>query len=175
MKNIIGVILALGFFLVPAWAAAHCPLCTAGAAAAGGIAVWLGVSTAVVGIFLGAAALSMGWWFAKKVRRRFFPMQTQIIAGGVFASTIIPLIPLFREYTSWYVGIAGAYGTFLHNVYLINLFLLGSAIGAVIMLVTPLLSRRVAVLRKGKIIPYQGLAITFLLLFAASLVAELVL
>ncbi|HCM36720.1 MAG TPA: hypothetical protein DIS53_02235 [Candidatus Wildermuthbacteria bacterium] len=175
MKNVIVAMLALGFMVAPAGAAAHCPLCTAGAAAAGGIAAWLGVSSIVIGIFLGAAALSMGWWLARNIRRSFIPLQTQIIAGGIFASTIIPLLPLFQEYTSWYVAFAGEYGTLLHNVYLLNLFLLGSIAGAFIVLVSPEVSKRVTALRRGKAMPYQGLAITFFLLLVASLVAELAL
>ncbi len=175
MKNVLVAMLALGFMAAPVGAAAHCPLCTAGAAAAGGIAAWLGVSSIVIGIFLGAAALSMGWWLAKNIRKRFIPWQTQIVAGGIFASTIVPLLPLFGEYTSWYVAVAGEYGTLLHNVYLLNLFLMGSIVGVFIVLVSPQVSKGVTIFRKGKAMPYQGLAITFLLLLAASLAVELAL
>ncbi len=156
----------------PNYVFAHCPLCTAGAAAAGGIAYWLGVSVPVIGIFLGAASLSLGWWVAKGIKRKFFPLQTEIITIGFFVSVIIPLLPLFAEYTSLYVALSGAYGSWLHRVYLINLFLLGSLLGAAIALISPTISKRITKIRQGKFIPYQGIATMFALLGIISLVVE---
>lgn len=173
-KLLLYLILLLSWFF-PASVFAHCPLCTVGAAAAGGIAYWLGVSVPVIGIFLGASSLSLGWWVAKGIKRKFFPLQTEIITAGFFASVIIPLLPLFTEYTSVYVALSGAYGSWLHRVYLINLFLLGSLLGAIIAFISPTVSKLVTKVRQGRFIPYQGIAVMFALLGIASLVAELAL
>lgn len=175
MKRIFLYPVFLFFLFFPISVFAHCPLCTAGAAAAGGIAYWLGVSVPVIGIFLGAASLSMGWWIAKRIKRQFFPLQIQIITAGFFASIIVPLMPMFTGYTSVYLALNGAYGSLLHRVYLINLFLLGSLAGAGIALVSPTVSKWVAKVRRGRFMPYQGIAVMFVLLGIASLIAELAL
>ena len=52
----------LAIFLVR-FISAHFPLCTIGAGAAAGAAVWLGVSKVVVALFIGGFAMSMGMWF----------------------------------------------------------------------------------------------------------------
>ncbi|MDP2641249.1 MAG: hypothetical protein Q8P39_01760 [Candidatus Yanofskybacteria bacterium] len=174
IRNITAV-LPLILAAVPLNAWAHCPLCTAGAAAAGGIAVWMGVSMPVIGMFLGAAAFSMGWWISRGIKRRFVPFQIPLIIAGTFASVILPLIPLFQKYGSVYIAIVGAYGTLLHNVYLVNLFLLGSGVGAALVLVSPYISKGITFLRKGKAMPYQGLMITFFLLLAVALITEAIL
>ena len=86
---------------------AHCPLCTAGAAVAAGGAAWLGISKAAIGIFIGAFAVSTGWWASN--------------------------------------------------------------------LLTPWLSKKITELRNGKMLPYQGIMLTFALLVILSVAVELIL
>ena len=71
-KNIFLVLssfIFLGFF--SEFVSAHCPLCTAGAAIAAGGAIYLGVSVIVVGLFIGAFAVSTGWWVAKIIKKQY--------------------------------------------------------------------------------------------------------
>ncbi len=150
---------------------AHCPLCTIGAGAAAAGAVWLGVSETVVGIFIGAAALAMGLWISRIVKKRYFPHQKLAISAFSFLSIVVPVMPLMKSYTSAYISLAGEYGSILNRTYLISYFLIGSIIGAAVLLASPLISSRISKMR-GKTLPYQGIAITFLLLAAAAAVTK---
>lgn len=152
---------------------AHCPLCTAGAAAAAGGAAWLGVSHSVIGVFIGAFAISTGWWVSRMIKKQFIPFQHWILLIVSFALTVIPILTLFADnpypiYISW----GGDYGTIFNRTYLLNLFLIGSIIGGFIVAIAPWLSERMTALRNGKMLPYQGLTITFALLFLISLVLQ---
>lgn len=151
---------------------AHCPLCTVGAAAAGGIAAWLGVSGTIIGLFIGAASLSLGWWFAKQIKKKYVPYQTQIITLLVCLSVVLPVYPMFGGYTSVYLSWFGNYGGPFHNTYLINLFLLGSIVGAIAVFLSPILSRTVTGLAGRKLIPFQGLVITLVALILISFLIE---
>ncbi len=166
------------FFLLSAFvllladsAFAHCPLCTMGAGAAAVGAAWLGVDNMVIGIFLGASALAMGLWVSRLVKRRYIPLQKWAISSFSFASIIIPVLPMMQGYSSIYISLAGGYGSLLNRTYLINLFLLGSVIGAAIVAMAPYISSRIAK-KMGKTVPYQGIILTFSLLAVAAAVAE---
>ncbi len=158
--------------LFPAAAFAHCPLCTAGAGAAAVGAAWLGIGQTSIGIFVGAFSVAMGLWIARLIKKKYIPHQDLLIAIISFVTTVIPLISLMTDAGSVYVGIYGEYGSILHNVYLVNRFFVGSIIGAVILVASPYMSSWIKEKRKGKMIPYQGIAITFLLLSAAALIIE---
>ena len=73
------------FLLAPIFLAtrvmAHCPLCTIGAAGAAGAAVWLGISKVAVVLFIGAFSMSMGMWFAKIVKKKYFSFQNFVITA----------------------------------------------------------------------------------------------
>ncbi len=149
---------------------AHCPLCTIGAGAAAAGAAWLGVDTIVIGIFLGGAALAMGLWISRLVKKRYIPLQKWAISSFSFASIIIPILPMMQGYSSIYISLAGSYGSLLNRTYLINLFLLGSIIGAIIVAVAPSISSAITK-KRGKTVPYQGIILTFSLLAIAAIVA----
>ncbi len=150
---------------------AHCPLCTIGAGAAAAGAAWFGVDNLIIGIFLGAAALAMGLWISRLVKRKYVPFQKWAISAFSFASIIIPVLPIMKGYSSAYISLAGGYGSLLNRTYMINSFLLGSIIGAAIVAVAPSVSGRITKARR-KTVPYQGIMITFALLAIASVVAE---
>ena len=152
---------------------AHCPLCTVGAGALAIAAASLGVSTPTVGVFIGAFALAMSLWIAKLIKQKYFPHQDTVVTLLIFLSTIIPIMPLIREYREFYVSLAGEYGTVLHNTYLVNLYLLGVVAGAILLYISPTISRRVTETR-GRAIAYQGLVITFSLLLVAGLIFQIV-
>ena len=82
------------FLLLMQSAYAHCPLCTAGAAFAAGGAAWIGISKAAIGIFIGAFAVSTGWWASNLLKKKYIPFQKPLLILFSFAATIIPLIPL---------------------------------------------------------------------------------
>lgn len=138
---------------------AHCPLCTIGAGAAGGLAVWLGVSKVVVALFLGGFAMSMGMWFSRIPKKKYIPYQKTIIIAVVFLSTVIPLLPLFSAVGPIYLSFIGEYGTTLAFNYSIG----GSILGGLVVFVSPTLNKKIKQ-KRGKGIPFQGVLITLGLL-----------
>ena len=157
------------FSLLIESAHAHCPLCTAGAAAAAGGAAWLGVNNAAIGVFIGAFAVSMGWWISSLIKKRYMPFQRQSIIAISFATTVPPLMPVMKGIYPVLISIAGDYGSLLNRTYLINAFLMGSIIGAFIVSITPWLSKKITDACKGKTLPYQGITLTFGLLAIAGI------
>ncbi len=171
MKKFLWLPLSLLFF--PKLALAHCPLCTAGAGVLAVLAVSLGISSVIVGVMIGAFALALGMWLAGLPKKKYIPAQYCILSILIFLGTIIPIMPLIRDYDPLYISWWGKYGTLFHNTYTIDLFLVGVAIGAVIILIAPYVSRLVTTLRKGKFLPYQGVSITFALLIIVSALIQI--
>jgi hypothetical protein len=167
--------LILPAVLAPRLALAHCPLCTAGAGVAAVFAAWLGVSMMSIGVFIGAFGIAIGLWIARLIKKQYIPHQAWVLAVISFATTVIPLMPLMQDYTSFYLSLGGEYGSLLNRTYVVNRFLVGSAIGGVVMALAPSLSARITALRKGSMFRFQGLSITFLLLVAILLIVELIL
>ena len=159
-------ILALLLF-IPKVALAHCPLCTVGAGALAVGAAYLGVSTVIVGIFIGAFALALGLWMSKLVKKEYMYFQRFLIALIVFLSTVIPIMPLALDYGPFYVSIMGDYGTIFHNTYTVNLYVFGFILGALIVLISPYVSKLITSIRGGRI-SYQGMTINFVLLVLVS-------
>ncbi len=139
---------------------AHCPLCTIGAGAAAGAAVWLGVSKVVVALFVGAFAMSMGMWFSRIVKKKYVPFQKTFIIVLVFVTTVLPLKSIFSAIGPLYIPFMGLYGT----TYAIDYSLVGSLLGGLAVFISPNLSRKITKKRNGKIIPFQGVMLTLLLL-----------
>ena len=161
--------LAVFLFLLPQKALAHCPLCTAGAAVAAGGALWLGVKASVIGLFVGAFAVSLGWWIGKSIKKEYLPFQKQLLIALSFALTVVPLVPILQPVSAFYLDIAGEYGSLLNRTYVINLFLVGSLIGAFIVCISPWISKKLTHLRNDKMLPFQGITLTFTLLLLISL------
>ncbi|MEK7187271.1 MAG: hypothetical protein AAB691_00290 [Patescibacteria group bacterium] len=162
------------FLFFPQLALAHCPLCTAGAGVLAVLAVSLGISSVVVGIMIGAFALALGLWLGGLPKKQYIPWQYSIIPILVFLGTVIPIMPLIRDYDPFYISWWGDYGTLFHNTYTIDLYLVGVVIGASIILVVPPISRLITKAR-GKLLPYQGITLTFVLLLLASAIVEILL
>ena len=167
MKKLYTIIGLLAF--IPATAKAHCPLCTAGAGALAIGAAYIGVSTYVVGIFIGAFALALGIWVSRMIKKEYIPYQKHIVTILVFLTTVIPLMPLLQHYVSFNVYWFGEYGSMFNKTYMISRFLIGTLIGAVIMYVSPIVSHHVSRVKKKRLFPYQGIVITFAMLIIASL------
>jgi len=151
---------------------AHCPLCTVGAAVAAGGAAWLGISTIVIGLFIGAFAASMGFWIGRAIKKKFIPFQTTLLVVFSFATTVWPMLPLLSDARPWYVSIAGEYGSLLNRTYVLNFFVIGGLVGAVLVSITPWLSKKITGLRNGKMFPFQGTALTFALLLIIGTILQ---
>src|SRR3989344_8592817 len=154
---------------------AHCPLCTVGAAAAAGGAAWLGVSKIVIGVFIGAFAVSIGWWVSNLIKKGYVPFQGPLIILFSFATTVFPLLSLEVMQSNYplLITLAGDYGFLLNRTYILNLFFIGSVIGGLLVSITPWLSGRITMIRDGKKVPYQGILLTFALLIIFSSIIEL--
>lgn len=139
---------------------AHCPLCTIGAGAIGVGAIWFGVSKVVVALFIGAFAMSMGMWFSKIPKKQYIKFQKTLIVSIVFLTTLIPLLPFFKAIGPLYIPFIGEYGL----TYAINYSLITSLFGAFVVFISPTISKQISKLRNGKIIPFQGVVMTILLL-----------
>jgi len=161
-----------------AFVSAHCPLCTAGAAAAAGAATWLGVKVMIIGLFIGAFATSLGFWMSNLLRKKFnksFPLQTFLIVLISFLLTVIPIMPIVKsDYIPINIWVTGEVGSFLNKTYWVSNFLLGSFIGLALVSIAPLLSKGISKLRRGKIFPFQGVAITLLLLVIAAVIIQII-
>lgn len=161
------------FAFIPKISLAHCPLCTAGAGALAVLAASMGVSSVVVGLTIGAFAISLAMWTNKLVKKNYFSFQSFLIISLVFASVILPIMPLIKHYGPLYISFWGDYGTVFHNTYTINLFLAGVPLGVIILLVSPYISKSITKYRDGKVIPYQGIIITFSLIIVISMIIQL--
>lgn len=146
---------------------AHCPLCTMGAMAAAAGASALGVSNAIIGVFTGAFAVSTGWWISNKLKKKYIPGQKWLLITASFLLTIIPVMFVIQDYYAIYIGWSGDYGSILNRTYILNKILIGSIFGGAMLFVTPWLSQKITAWR-GKMIPYQGVLLTFLCLLIIS-------
>lgn len=167
--------LALAFFISLIWSnavLAHCPLCTIGAGAAVGIAIWLGVSLVSVGIFIGAFSIAVGLWIARLIPKKF-RFKFSGIALLSFIMTIWPITPLVQGYYPIFINLSGDYGSILNRTYLISQFLVGALIGAILMFIAPSFSCKLKKFRQGKTFKFQTIAITFLLLIITALIFEI--
>ncbi len=155
---------SLSILMIPS-VHAHCPLCTMGAVAAAAGASAIGISNAIVGLFTGVFAVSIGWWISNKLKKRYIPHQKAALIISSFLLTIIPITIIIQDYYPIFISWGGPYGSIFNRTYIFNKFLVGSIIGGVVLFFTPGLSKKITNLRKGKLIPYQGISITFLILF----------
>ncbi len=172
-KNLAALLSLFSIFSVRI-ASAHCPLCTIGAAAAAGGAAYLGVNNIIIGLFIGAFAASMGFWVARMIKKKYIPFQTAAIVLASFLTTILPILPLMPGIKPLYISIAGDYGSLLNRTYVYNVFLVGSIVGSIIVLIVPLISGTLTRARNGKTIPFQGTTITLAVLLLLGVIFQLV-
>src|SRR3990167_9619468 len=151
---------------------AHCPLCTIGAGVAAAGAVWLGVSKIVVALFIGAFAMSMGMWFSRVIGKRwsYIPFQNIFVSIAIFALTVWPLMPIFKAIGPLYLPFIGEYG----KTYAFDYSLISALFGGLIVFVSPSISKKITKIRKGTMIPFQGVILTFLLLIITGSVIQLI-
>ncbi len=158
---------ALGLLLAPALARAHCPLCTIGAAAAAGGAAALGVSYSAIGVFIGAFAVSVGWWVARIIKKEYIRFQRELIILFSYVTTIWPMTAFLSDIRAWYLSWLGPYGTTIP----VDMFIVSSLIGGGVVCITPWLSEKITEWR-GKHISYQGMILTLVLLALVGIVMQ---
>lgn len=152
-------------FLSLEYVEAHCPLCTFGAIAIAGGAAWLGISNGVIGLFIGAFAVSMGLWISNLVKKEYIPFQRALFVLSSYLLTVLPLLTIVGNSAyPFYISLSGDYGTWLNKTYLINLFLVTSILGGLIVFISPWLSKTISKLRGNRTFPFQGMILTFILL-----------
>lgn len=170
MEKIISLslIASLFFIFLIENASAHCPLCTIGAGATAGVAVWLGISKVVVALFIGGFAMSMGMWFARIVKKDYIKYQKAVIVLAVFLLTFVPLLPIVKAVGPLYLSFIGEYG----KTYAINYSLVSGLFGGLLVFISPFLNKKLKDKRKGKSIPFQGTLVTLTLLVIAGLLIQ---
>ena len=171
------ILLIISVFILIIFAtevSAHCPLCTVGAGAAAAGAVWLGVQKAAVAVLIGGFAMSTGMWFSKVVKKRYIPYQKTLIIVLVFLLTVIPLLPIIGQTQGFYLSLGGDYGSLTNRTYVLNLSLITSLLGGAIVFVAPSLSNKITKKRGDKIIPFQGIILTLVLLITAGAITHFV-
>lgn len=144
-------------------ASAMCPLCVAGAAAGLAIARYYGVDDAIVGLWLGALAVSTGLWLAKVVgsrTKRKIPLQSAMVFSAVVIATVVPFY-----FAGFFRGMPGM----SDELFGINKVLFGVIVGSVATYAGGPLSQKIKKLRKGEFIPYQTILVTLGLLAFLSL------
>ncbi|MEK6886335.1 MAG: hypothetical protein AABW88_00735 [Nanoarchaeota archaeon] len=149
---------------------AHCPLCVMGAATLAMGASYMGVNKAIIGLFIGAFAVAIGWWVARLIKKQFIPHQKLVIILFSFLTTVIPMMSYISGAYPLYVPFLGQYGT----TFAIDLFLTGSVLGGFVVLISPWLSEKVTEFRKGKQLPFQGLSLMFVVLLLLGTIIQLV-
>lgn len=167
--NLPTVALTAVMLVLPLSVSAHCPLCTAGVGLAALAAYKIGVSGLTVGLLIGAFAIALGLWLAKIIKKKVLPAQNQIVAITSWLITVLPLQSILAEYTSIYISSIGQYGSW----YPINLFLVGSFLGAILVYLADPLSLWLTSVR-GKKFPFQTMIITITLVIIASLLTQFI-
>ena len=171
-KILAGVIPGAIFLASMPKVSAHCPLCT-GAVIAGGIgAKYLGLDVSIVGVFAGAASISMGLWIARKIKR-YFKFQSALIVLLSYLSIVLPSIPLLSEKTYLMLSLFGSPGSLFNRVYFVDKLLLGSIIGSVFALLAYNLHLYIKAKRGKVLIPYQGVILTLLFVALAGFLTYL--
>lgn len=126
-----------------------------------------GVGAGPIGVFVGAFAVATSLMFV-----RFLPERLRnrwVIGSAGLALTVIPLLALVPDAYALYLPF-GRYGTTVA----INEFLVGSLLGATLLAIAPLVSARLADLRKKRF-PYQGVVLTISMLIMAATIMQVVL
>ncbi len=90
-----------------------------------------------------------------------------------FLSIVLPLKLYFYETGSFYLYLFGDYGSLFNRTYAYDKFLFGAIVGGIIILISPLISKKIIQLRQGKIFPYQGLIINFALMILVLIIFQI--
>lgn len=159
------------FLFYPITVSAHCPLCTAAIGVATVSAKYYGMDLSVVGVFVGAFAISTGLWVGKKFKN-YFKFQLPLIVLLSFVLTVVPIMALGSD--SVYLPILwfGEAGSLFNKVYWVDKLLFGSIIGSITSIFAFGLHDFVKKLHGKVLFPFQGITLTLLLLALAGLLLQ---
>ncbi|HLC35982.1 MAG TPA: hypothetical protein VJK05_00030 [archaeon] len=146
---------------------AHCPLCTI---AIGGMAMsakFFGIDYSIVGLFIGAFGISTGLWIGRKLKN-YFQFQLPLVVLASFALTVIPLMYISDENVFFPMLLFGEVGTIFNKFYWLNKILFGSLLGGFFSLGSFWLHNHIKRVNGKVLFPYQGIALTVLVLAAAA-------
>lgn len=174
MKKIFLLILpAIMLFIIIPSVMAHCPLCTAGAAAGIGFARAYGVDDSIVGLLIGALIASSGLWINNLLKKRKInlPLQAFFLVIIVFLLFAVPfyikgviinfeMVRSMPEHHSM-LGL-GIYG--------IDRLLFGMMLGTILISLTFVFSDYVKEKKGKRLFAYQGLVIMAIALAISSLI-----
>ncbi|GEM_PF-2419492 len=149
---------------------AHCPLCTAAVGAGILGAQYLGLGDGVVGLFTGGFGLVTGLWVGNKLKTRFIPFQSILLAVASWVLTVIPLSGLSDQ--TFFVPLLwfGEAGSFFNSVHFVSKFLIGSVLGGVVTVLALQLHAGIKQWRGGVLFPFQGVVLPLAaLLFAGGI------
>lgn len=142
-----------------------CPLCTAGAAIGLGIARYYGVDDLVIGLWLGALAVSTALWINSVVNNQMnkrklkpVPFQGTIVFIAMVAATIVPFY-----FAGFFKGMPGMSDTIFGT----NRLVVGTIIGGIVTFGAPSLSNFIKRMKKA-VFPYQTVILTFGILVILS-------
>lgn len=152
---------------------AHCPICTAAVGAAAVSAKYYGLDISIIGLLVGAFGISTGLWIGLKIKKQYFKFQLPVIVFASFLLTVMPLLYIDKDVIYFPLLLAGSSGSLLNKVYWVNKMLLGSIIGGVLTLFAFWSHVYIKKLNSKVLFPFQGIAITLVLLSIASLVLHL--
>lgn len=147
---------------------AHCPLCTAAVGAGILGAQFFGLGEGIIGLFVGAFAVSTGLWIAKKIKHSIIPLQTPIIILLSWILTIIPLQGLSTQTLYVPILLGGEPGTLFNQVLFLNKIFIGSILGGIVSLLAWEFHHRLKTHHGKVLFPFQGVALTLLALLVAS-------
>lgn len=146
-------------------ASAMCPLCTAGAAIGLGIARYYGVDDIIIGLWLGALAVSTALWLSdvvkKRIKHSIIPFQETLVVLAVIASTIVPF------YLAGFFNGMPSMPSMVDTIFGINRVAFGTVIGGFVMFVGAPLSSFIK-RKRMKAFPFQTIILTLLLLIVLS-------
>lgn len=148
---------------------AHCPLCTAAVGAAAVSAKYYGLDISIIGLLIGAFAISTGLWAGLKIEKEFFKFQFPIIVLVSFLLTVFPLLYISNDTVYFPLLLVGKAGSILNKVYWVNKVLLGSIIGALVTLSAYYSHIYIKKINGKVLFPFQGVALTLAFLFASGL------
>ncbi|VVB61127.1 Uncharacterised protein [uncultured archaeon] len=150
---------------------AHCPLCT-GAIGVGAVAATaLGVDVSVVGIFVGAFAVSTGLWLGRRLKNRYIPFQTAAIVIASFLLTVVPVESVVPQNIYLPMLYFGSPGSIFNRVWWMPKMLFGSIIGGVLTVGGLYLHEFLKKRNNGHVyFQFQGVILTVGLLILSSVV-----
>ena len=151
---------------------AHCPLCTAAVGVAAVGAKYYGIDDSIIGLFMGAFAVSIGLWFGLKIiKKNYIRFQTPIIVVLSYVLTVVPIIYTLTS-ASIYLPILwfGSSGSLFNSVYWINKMMLGSIIGLIVTLISYWIHVGIKRVRGSVLFPFQGVVLTIVLLAVTALI-----